>query len=47
MEEIFEQAISYPNYPNLDYRERFHELVGLDDYKEMPAEKPRQKSRKS
>lgn len=31
MENIFEQAISYPD---LDYRERFQDLVGLDDYKE-------------
>ncbi len=31
MENIFEQAISYPD---LDYRERFNDLVGLDDYKQ-------------
>lgn len=31
MENIFEQAI---NYPDPDYNERFHDLVGLDDYKE-------------
>lgn len=31
MENIFEQAISYPD---TDYKERFHDLVGLDDYKE-------------
>lgn len=31
MEEIFEQAISYPD---TDFMERFHDLVGLDEYKE-------------
>jgi AAA+ superfamily predicted ATPase len=31
MENIFEQAIIYPDP---DYKERFHDLVGLDDYKE-------------
>lgn len=31
METVFEQAISYPD---LDYRERFNDLIGLDDYKE-------------
>jgi AAA+ superfamily predicted ATPase len=31
MENIFEQAISYPD---MDYQERFKDLVGLDDYKE-------------
>lgn len=31
MDNIFEQAI---NYPDPDYSERFHDLVGLDDYKE-------------
>lgn len=31
MENVFEQAISYPD---LDYRERFNDLVGLDDYKQ-------------
>ena len=32
METIFEQAISYPD---VDYRERFNDLVGLDKYKEQ------------
>lgn len=31
MESVFEQAISYPD---LDYKERFNDLVGLDDYKQ-------------
>lgn len=31
MENLFEQAI---NYPDPDFNERFHDLVGLDDYKE-------------
>ncbi|MDE0470552.1 MAG: AAA family ATPase [Ekhidna sp.] len=31
MQGIFEQAIVYPD---TDYMERFHDLVGLDDYKE-------------
>jgi len=31
MEEIFERAVVYPDS---EYMERFHDLVGLDDYKE-------------